>query len=43
MPEQMFAAGFGVEHFAEPARGEGMVSGWFLDPALERQSARTPR
>lgn len=34
MPEQMFAAGFGVEHFIEPARPAGMVVGWFLDPAL---------
>ena len=25
MPEQMFAAGFGVEHFIEPGGPEGMV------------------
>ncbi|TQM64479.1 PIG-L deacetylase family protein [Humibacillus xanthopallidus] len=31
MPEQMFAAGFGVEHFIEPGRPDGMVAGWFLD------------
>ena len=31
MPEQMFAAGFGVEHFIEPGRPDGMVEGWFLD------------
>jgi LmbE family N-acetylglucosaminyl deacetylase len=41
MPEQMFAAGFGVEHFAEPTRPEGMVAGWFLDPAFDLQPERT--
>jgi LmbE family N-acetylglucosaminyl deacetylase len=31
MPEQLFAAGFGTEHFIERGRPDGMVVGWFLD------------
>jgi LmbE family N-acetylglucosaminyl deacetylase len=31
MPEQVFAEGFGTEHFIEPGRPDGMVVGWFLD------------
>ena len=31
IPEQMFAASFGTEHFIEPGRPDGMVVGWFLD------------
>lgn len=31
MPEQMFAQGFSWEHFIEPGRPDGMVTGWFLD------------
>ena len=31
MPEEWFAASFGIEHFIEPGRPDGMVVGWFLD------------
>lgn len=31
MPQEVFAAAFGVEHYLEPARPEPMVKGWFLD------------
>ncbi|MDC5698545.1 PIG-L family deacetylase [Intrasporangium calvum] len=34
MPEDVFAAMFGVEYFIEPGREAGMVPGWFLDEAL---------
>ncbi len=31
MPPEAFTAIFGAEHYLEPGRPEGMVSGWFLD------------
>ncbi len=31
MPDAMFQAMFGWEYYIEPARPEGMVTGWFLD------------
>ena len=31
MPPEMFAVGFSWEHYIEPGRPEGMVTGWFLD------------
>ena len=31
MPEEAFAAMFGVEYFREAGRPDGMVPGWFLD------------
>jgi LmbE family N-acetylglucosaminyl deacetylase len=31
MPAEAFAAIFGMEHYLEPGRPAGMVSGWFLD------------
>ncbi len=33
MPEEVFAAFFGTEHYREPGRPPGLVRGWFLDPA----------
>ena len=32
MPEEAFAAMFGVEYYREAARPDGMVPGWFLEP-----------
>jgi LmbE family N-acetylglucosaminyl deacetylase len=34
IPEEAFRESFGWEHYIEPARPEGMVVGWFLDPEL---------
>ena len=31
LPEEMFAVWFGGEHYLEPGRPAGMVTGWFLD------------
>ena len=31
MPPEMFAAAFGVEHYREPGRPDGMRRGWWLD------------
>jgi hypothetical protein len=31
MPEEVFAAFFGVEHYIEPGRPRGMQRAWFLD------------
>ena len=31
MPEDAFAALWGVEHYVEPGRPDGMVRGWFLE------------
>ncbi len=30
MPAEVFAAFFGVEHYREPGRPDGMIRGWFL-------------
>lgn len=34
MPPAVFAIAFGEEFYLEPGRPDGMVTGWFLDPAL---------
>lgn len=34
IPEDAFREQFGWEYYIEPGRPEGMVTGWFLDPAL---------
>lgn len=43
MPEEMFRMAFGTENSLEPGRPDGMVAGWFLDPALvENDEVRAP-
>ncbi|MBF4163753.1 PIG-L deacetylase family protein [Nocardioides acrostichi] len=32
MPEDVFSIAFGTEHYVEPGRPEGMVTGWWMDP-----------
>ncbi|GAA6527499.1 PIG-L family deacetylase [Intrasporangium sp. DVR] len=39
MPEPLFTAVLGVEHYLEPARPEGLVRGWFLDESGVARSA----
>ncbi|MFM6852281.1 MAG: GlcNAc-PI de-N-acetylase, partial [Terrabacter sp.] len=36
MPEAWFAAAFSWEHYIEPGRPDGMVTGWFLDEETVR-------
>ena len=31
MPEEVFVALFGAEHYIEPGLGPGMRRGWFFD------------